>query len=300
MNVLVWVAQPEPGTESCSCRRSEHRTACWGWAGRVDYEGAKPAGIVAGFVTGTRVDLHVKVLNASVVERAKARGIDVLVYAPHFTRLPQIRSAAERYSDDELLVVPAREVFTGSWRDRKHVLAVGLTEPVPDFITFDGAMREFARQNAAVLVPHPNFLSVSMSGHDVERVRDQIDAIEVYNPKHLPHHNRRARRLTDIHALPGFASSYAHFAGTVGEAWTHFEADLDTEAALVDALQSNVSRAVDHRKGVVHEARCILEKAHLVWENSWEKADRLFLSGMEHTHPRHIFYDGRFDEIAVY
>jgi len=251
-------------------------------------------------VTGTRVDLHVKVLDESVVQRAKARGIDVLVYAPHFTRLSQIQATAARYTDDDLLVVPAREVFTGSWRDRKHVLAMGLTAPVPDFITLEGAMREFDRQDAAVLVPHPDFLSVSLSSHDVERFREQIDAVEVYNPKHLPHHNRRARRLADVHAIPGFASSYAHLVGSVGEAWTHFEADLDSEAALVDALKSGVSRAVDHRKGAAHEARCVLEKAHLAWENTWEKADRLFLSGMEPTHPRHIYYDGRFDEVAVY
>ena len=65
-----------------------------------------------------RVDLHVKVLDERVVERAKARGLDALVYAPHFTRLPAIRARAARFSDDDLLVVPAREVFTGSWRDR--------------------------------------------------------------------------------------------------------------------------------------------------------------------------------------
>lgn len=268
--------------------------------GGGQYEADKPEAPQSRVVTGTRVDLHVKVLDETVVERAKARGIDVLLYAPHFTRLPEIRTRAARFSDDGLLVVPGREVFTGSWRDRKHVLAVGLTDPVPDFVTLDGVMREFDRQGAAVLVPHPDFLTVSLTGRDVERFRDQIDAVEVYNPKHLPHHNRRARRLADVHALPGFASSYAHLAGSVGEAWTHFEADLDSEDALVNALTDGVSRAVDHRSGVAHEARCLLEKAHLGWENSWEKLDRLFLSGMEPTHPRHIFYDGRFDEIAVY
>ncbi|PHQ46649.1 metal-dependent phosphoesterase, partial [Halorubrum sp. C3] len=36
----------------------------------------------------TRVDAHVKVLDDEVVARAKDRGIDALVYAPHFTRLP--------------------------------------------------------------------------------------------------------------------------------------------------------------------------------------------------------------------
>ncbi|MFW6320736.1 MAG: PHP domain-containing protein, partial [Halohasta sp.] len=56
--------------------------------------------------------MHTKILTDAVVDRAKRRGLDVLVYAPHFTRLPEIRRRAARYSDDDLLVVPAREIFT--------------------------------------------------------------------------------------------------------------------------------------------------------------------------------------------
>ena len=97
-------------------------------------------------MTETRVDPHVKVLDADVAARAKARGIDVLVYAPHFTRLPTIRERAEAFTDDDLLVVPAREVFTGPWQERRHVLALGLDDPVPDFITLDGAFAAFDAQ----------------------------------------------------------------------------------------------------------------------------------------------------------
>lgn len=234
------------------------------------------------------------------MDRAKAAGIDVLVYAPHFTRLPDIRERAEAYSDDDLLVVPAREVFTGSYRDRKHVLAVGLEDCVPDFVTLDGALTELERQGAAVLAPHPEFLTVSLDATDLSRFRERVDAVETYNPKHLPHHNRRAAALAEAHALPAFASSYAHRAATVGEAWTEFDADIDTEADLVDALTSGASRRVGHRSGVRHEARCLAEKLHLVYENTWEKVDRLLLSGMEPTHPRHIAYSGEFDDVAVY
>ncbi|MFB6197714.1 MAG: PHP domain-containing protein, partial [Halobacteriaceae archaeon] len=133
----------------------------------------------------TKVDPHVKVLDEDVVKRAKQRGVDVLVYAPHFKRLPDIESEAALYSDDDLLVVPAREIFTGSWKDRKHILAVGLSDPVPDFITLEGAMAELGRQDAAVLVPHPMFLTVSLSEEDINQYADAIDAVETYNPKHL-------------------------------------------------------------------------------------------------------------------
>ncbi|SFL02992.1 Predicted metal-dependent phosphoesterase TrpH, contains PHP domain [Halogranum rubrum] len=248
----------------------------------------------------TRVDMHVKTLDEHVVRRAKARGLDVLVYAPHFVRLPDIRATAARYSDDELLVVPAREVFTGSWRDRRHLLAIGLTDPVPDFITLDGALREFDRQDAAVVVPHPELMNVSMRHEDVAMNRDAIDAVEIYNAKCQPYQNRRGQRIANTLDMPCFGSSYAHLRGTVGEAWTQFDTAVDDESDLVDALQANVSRRVLHRPGLSHRLRSLVEFSHLGFENSWGKFDRLLLSGMEPTHPMQVAYDGRFDDVSVY
>jgi predicted metal-dependent phosphoesterase TrpH len=244
-----------------------------------------------------RADLHVKVLDERVVERAKARGLDAIAYAPHFTRLPDVRKRAARFSDEDLLVVPGREVFTGRWEDRKHVLALGLDEPVPDFISLDAAMDEFARQDAAVLVPHPEFLTVGLDAEDVAAYRGQIDAVEVYNPKHWPHHDRRARELAAEAELPSFTSSYAHLRGTVGEAWTEFEGSFDSTEELVAAIREGHPRRVVHRSGWSHRLRCAAEFAHLGWENSYKKVDRLFLSGMEPTHPDHVAYDGRFEGV---
>jgi predicted metal-dependent phosphoesterase TrpH len=244
--------------------------------------------------------MHVKVLNERVIERAKQRNLDALVYAPHFTRLPTIRRRAERFSDGELLVVPGREVFTGDWSIRKHVLAVGLEDPVPDFIPLEAAMAEFERQDAAVLAPHPEFLTVSLDRTDIGYYDGLVAAVETYNPKLLAAGNWRAREVAADLGLPPFASSYAHLPGTVGEAWTRFEADVDDEADLVGALDDRVPRGVGHRDGAVHRARCAAETLHLVWENSWGKLDRLLLSGMEPTHPRHIAYDGRFEDVACY
>mgnify|MGYP002760719275 CR=1 FL=1 len=249
---------------------------------------------------GFSVDLHVKLLDEQVVERAKARGLDAIVYAPHFVRLPQVRERARRFSDDELTVYPGRELFTGTWQHRRHVLAVGLEEQIPDFLTLSGTMAELRRQDAAVLVPHPGFLNVSLGRDDIERYRATIDAIEVYNPKYLPHHNRRARQLADDTGLPGFSSSYAHLRRTVGEAWTTFEGDFDGVATFAEALNSGVPRKVHHREGIGHALRRGLEFAHLGYENSWEKFDRVMLQGTAPTHPDHVAYGGAFDDVKVY
>lgn len=252
------------------------------------------------FPVPTRVDLHVKVLDERVARRAKARGIDVLVYAPHFTRLPTIERRAERFSDEELLVVPAREIFTGSWRNRKHVLGLGLSTPIPDFITLEGAMDALDRFADATLAPHPDFLTVSLGEDDLERYDHLVDAVEVYNPKHLPWHNDAARSLAASLDLPTFGSSYAHLPWTIGEVWTRFDRDIGTAEDLIAAVAEGADRAVEYRSGLGHHARSALEMAHLGYENSWEKVDRLFLSGMEATHPDHIAYDGAFDDVSVY
>ena len=248
----------------------------------------------------TRVDPHVKVLDERVVDRARESGVDTLVYAPHFTRLPEIRERAERFSTDELTVVPAREVFTGDWGNRRHLLAVGLDDPVPDFITFEAALAEFERQGAAVLVPHPEFMNVSLTRAEVGAYRDRIDGVETYNAKLFGRHNDRGRRIAEAFDLPAFGSSYAHLHGTVGAAWTEFEGDVRGEDALVTALKDRTPRSVVKRRDPATRLRRLVEFAHLGYENSWGKLDRLLLSGMEATHPRHIAYDGRFDDVSVY
>jgi predicted metal-dependent phosphoesterase TrpH len=247
-----------------------------------------------------RVDPHVKILDERVVARAKARGLDALVYTPHFTHLSDIEARAERFSDEEMLVVPAREVFTGSWRDRKHVLAVAPSDPVPDFLERDAVMRELARQECATLVPHPEFATVSFGREELGEFEDQLHGIEVYNPKHRADHNERARELAGETGLPPFGSSYAHLLPTVGEVWTEFEESFETAAELAEALKAGAPRRVFHRSGRRHRLRCHVEFAHLGWENSWQKFERVVLKDREATHPRNPAYGGRFDEWAVY
>ncbi|MFB6223274.1 MAG: PHP-associated domain-containing protein [Haloarcula sp.] len=249
---------------------------------------------------GYAVDLHVKVLDEGVVERAKARDLDALVYAPHFTRLPEIRRQAESFSDEDLTVFPAREVFTGTWQQRRHVLAIGLEEPVPDFITFDGAMRELQRQGAAVLVPHPGFLNVSLGFDDIETYRESIDALEVYSPKQLPHHWERARSFAEETGHETFASSYAHITGTIGEAYVTFNETLDDVTDLRERLKNDAERTLFRQDGISHMWRRAMEWAHLGLENTWGKFDRLMLQGTEPTHPDHVAYESRFDDVKVY
>ena len=248
----------------------------------------------------TRVDPHVKVLDESVVRLAKQRDLDTIVYAPHFVRLPDIEARAAAHSDAELTVLPGREIFTGDWRNRRHLLAIGLDHPVPDFISLEGALQACERQGASVLVPHPTFMTVSLTASEVQEHVQRIDAIERYNPKFLPTHTRAVGRLVRTLDVPTFGSSYAHLAGTVGEVWTEVRGRIDSVDALQVAIAENGFLRVRRREGMGHFGRRAIECGHLVWENSWKKFDRVVLHDREATHPQHPTYEGRFDAVAVY
>jgi len=248
----------------------------------------------------TRVDLHVKVLDERVVERATAAGLDVLVYAPHFTHLSTVCELAAAYTDEDLLVVPAREYFTGDWRDRRHVLAIDPDRPIPDFLGFEETLTELAGGDGAVLAPHPEFLSVGVHREEVATHGDVFDAVEVYNPKYLPWHVDRARTVARDVDLPGFASSYAHLRRTVGEVFVEFDTPIDSAEELTDAIADGGPDGLYRRRGPGHDLKRAAEVAHLGWENSWKKFDRIVLGGTPPTHPHHPNYDGAFDARSVY
>jgi len=249
---------------------------------------------------GTCVDLHVKIVSEDVVRRAKAAGLDVLVYAPHFEHIETIRERAARFSDDNLLVVPAREYFTGRWNERKHVLAIDPDYPVPDFISLSDTMAELDGQETAVLAPHPEFLTLSLDRADIFDYADQFDAVEVYNPKHWPWDNRRARAIARESGLQTYRSSYAHLPMTVGETWVEFDESIESAGDLVAALRAGTPRQMHRNHGAVHEAKCRVEFAHLGWENTWEKFERVVLSDLEPTDPSHPIYADRFADMNAY
>lgn len=248
----------------------------------------------------TRVDCHIKTLSPSVIARAAAREVDAVIYAPHFTPLPEIEATAARYGDAPVTVIPGREIFTGSWRSRRHLLAVGMSEPVPDFITMEAALAALRDQDATVLVPHPGFATVSLGAPEVAALGDQLDAIEVENFKSRRRHNRRARAIAAGTDLPSFGSSYAHLPASVGATVTVFEASLTDADAVIAAIAGECPRRIETVDDAQSQLQGVLEFAHLGWENTVQKLWRVGSPGPAATHPRAPLYGGRFDRVSVY
>jgi predicted metal-dependent phosphoesterase TrpH len=248
----------------------------------------------------TRVDCHIKTLSPSVIARAAARGVDAVVYAPHFTPLPEIEATAAAYHDAPVTVIPGREIFTGGWRSRRHILAVGMTEPVPDFIELEAALDALTDQGATVLVPHPGFATVSLGAAEVAAYADRLDAIEVENFKSRRRHNRRARAIAADSDLPTFGSSYAHLPASVGATVTVFEAALPDADAVISAIGGTGARRIETLDDAQSQLQGILEFSHLGWENTVQKLRRVGSPAPAATHPRAPLYCGEFDSASVY
>jgi predicted metal-dependent phosphoesterase TrpH len=248
----------------------------------------------------TRVDMHVKILDETVVRRAKQAGLDALVYAPHFTHLSEVRARAERYTDEELLVVPARECFTGDWQERRHVLVVDPSEPIPDFLSFDATMGLLADRDETVLAPHPEFLTMSLSRGDIRSHRDVFDGVEVFCPKNWSFHTERMQTIAEEVALPAFASSYAHLPWTIGEVWVEFERPIEQSRDLTDAISAGEIARCSRRGGVEHLLKRRAEFCHLFKENTIDKVRRLAFEHPEQTNPNNGRYDDEYRDLSAY
>lgn len=243
----------------------------------------------------SRVDPHVKILDDRVYHRAIELNLDAIVYAPHFTPWPEIVERAEYYTDEQLTVVPGREIFTGTWRRRKHVLALGLDEPIPDFISLESAMDALREQDACVIIPHPGYLTMSLPAEDVQTYREVIDAVEVFNPRFLPWHAPRARSIaTNVQRTP-IVSSYAHLVSTVGVASVTLDRSVSSPDAVIDSIRAGAISELEVPPWGRRWRHGAGELADLVHENTIAKLRRVRGSDIEATHPEAPLYNGRFD-----
>lgn len=249
----------------------------------------------------TRVDPHIKILSEDVVDRAKDNDIDVLVYAPHFKDLNTIRRECKKFSCDDITIIPGRELFTGHWSNRNHILAIGLSTPIPDFIPLKDAILEIKKQDAALLIPHPEFLTVGLSEENISFYQEHIDCIEVYNPKYWTKHSNISEKISTRKNIKPFCSSYAHIKYTIGESHMKYTSNIHTESDLVEALKNDHDYSLYKKNDMRHKFISKTEFFHnLLYEDTWEKFQRVCLSGIEKTHPKQGYYDSRFNDLCIY
>lgn len=187
------------------------------------------------------VDMHVhsemspdsRMRPAEQARRIREAGLDVVCVTDHDTIAGGLRL---REIADGFRVVVGSEILS---RDGE-IIGLFLEREVPPGLSAEATIARIRDQSGVVSVPHPFSRNRRnhIRGAALERVRAQVDAIEVFNAREaLAADNRRAAAYARRHGIAGAAASDAHRPSELGAAWIEMEDFVDRDG-FVRALAS--------------------------------------------------------------
>jgi predicted metal-dependent phosphoesterase TrpH/glycosyltransferase involved in cell wall biosynthesis len=141
-----------------------------------------------------------------LLAEAKTRGLGAIAVTDH----NEISGALEaRDKADGIQVIVAEEVKTA---DQGEVIGLFIEDKIERGMTLQETIAEIKRQGGLVYVPHPFDRLHSVPGYEhLLDVLDDIDAIEVFNPRiAISEFNDEAVRFAAKYRIPAGAGSDAH------------------------------------------------------------------------------------------
>lgn len=169
---------------------------------------------------------------AELVRVCRERGIGRVVITDHNS----IRGALQARQIDPDRVIVGEEIMTTCG----EILASFVTEEIPKGLPPQEVIDRLKAQGAFISVSHPldRVRSGAWKQADLDRIIDQVDAIEVYNSRcWYPEDNDLALQYARAHHKPGTAGSDAHSTGELGMAVLEIP-PFTTADELRQAIQS--------------------------------------------------------------
>jgi len=154
---------------------------------------------------------------------AKKRGLNGIAVTDHQT-IDGALKVKKLNKDKNFEVIIGEEIST----NYGDVLVYYLNKKI-DTIDFYRVVDEARKQNSLVVIPHPFRTSINTKHHfkyPIEKIKNKIDAIEVFNARNLPGNNEKAQKIAKKLNLPGTAGSDTHFIFEIATAYTIFNGDL--------------------------------------------------------------------------
>ena len=171
------------------------------------------------------------------VERCRRRGIDCIAVTDHdeIEGAFVIEKLAAEWAPGELKVIVGEEVKTAEG----EIIGLFLKELVPPGLAPEETIRCIHEQRGLAVVPHPYdvFRRSVIKPAALERVKEQVDAIEGFNCRNiLARHDERAEALAREVDKPLTLGTDAHCPWELGGAWLEID-DFETPQALLEALR---------------------------------------------------------------
>ncbi len=170
----------------------------------------------------------------ALLAAARDRGLGAIAVTDH-NEISGALDAAAKAADYGVKVIVAEEVKTA---EQGEVIGLFIKERIPRGLTLQATIAEIKRQGGLVYVPHPfdRLHSIPDYEHLLD-VLDDIDAIEVFNPRiALPAFNEEAVRFAAKYRIVGGAGSDSHVAQGLGSVRIRMR-DFDGPEEFLESLR---------------------------------------------------------------
>jgi glycosyltransferase involved in cell wall biosynthesis len=167
-----------------------------------------------------------------LLAEARARGLGAIAITDH----NEISGAHEaRAKAEGIKVIVAEEVKTA---EQGEVIGLFIEEKIPRGLTLAETIEEIKRQGGLVYIPHPFDRLHSVPDYEhLLPVLDQIDAIEVFNPRvAISEFNDEAVRFAAKYRIPAGAGSDAHVPQGLGSVRIRMR-DFDGPEEFLESLR---------------------------------------------------------------
>ncbi len=167
-----------------------------------------------------------------LLAEAKERGLGAIAVTDH----NEISGALEaRAKAQGIKVIVAEEIKTA---DQGEVIGLFIKERIPRGLTLQETISEIKRQGGLVYVPHPfDRLHAVPDYEHLLPVLDQVDAIEVFNPRvAIGEFNEEAARFAAKYRIPAGAGSDAHVPQGLGSVRIRMR-DFDGPEEFLESLR---------------------------------------------------------------
>jgi len=149
-----------------------------------------------------------------IINRCLEIGINCIAIADHGTA----EGALEMQNLAPFKVIVAEEILT----PHGEIMGMFLKETIPSGLSVEQTISRIKAQGGLVCIPHPfdRFRPSALDSRIIEKIVDQIDAVEVFNarePFRKP--SAKARAFAQKYDIPGTVGSDAHTIGEIGNAY---------------------------------------------------------------------------------
>ncbi|MCD6727804.1 MAG: CehA/McbA family metallohydrolase [Solirubrobacteraceae bacterium] len=189
---------------------------------------------------------------------ARERGLGAVAITDH-NEISGALEAAEKAAEYGVKVIVGEEVKTAS---QGEVIGLFLSELIPRGLTLEETLAEIRRQGGLVYVPHPFDRMHSVPDYEhLLRVIEQIDAIEVFNPRvAFSAFNEEAARFAAKYRIAAGAGSDAHVAQGLGTARVRMR-DFDGPEEFLASLRDGEIRSTPTSYAYVQVLKFLQTKA---------------------------------------